>query len=636
MIPSFTLAVVRRLPGQLLTLVLVLVAVANLGAQQAHPIVTSDELFYVPFTVPDGAEDGSPKIVELYVSGDRGKTWTRYQERKPNEGRFSFRAGVDGEFWFAIRTVDANGAPNKEEFDGPEMVVIVDREKPQLNFTAQVGAGRQVRAEWTAADSSLVAAELKLEYRVGNDETWQPVDVQTNSILTPDGTMQGQASWWAPAGTTAIDLRAVAKDRAGNVTSIERRLPIGLANTQPPQIPFGASQSRSPFAEMPLPANLGSVPGSPGTTGQPQMMATQGPVAQAPRPVMPGEVVNPYVDRSDSNLSTRPIVEYAQPNTPTQPLIPRSPFPTSPALPTLPTGPPAELRGGEAWQSNPHAPPMTNSGLSLGAMPASDPPQDSESPFAASPGLADELADTTSPEQPPAENGPEWQAAIQPGPNGLLVSKSRRFHLDYDVETAGTDGVYRVEVWFTDDGGRTWRHYGDDEDRISPCLVDVASDGLYGFRLIIQGKEGFAARPPKSGDPADIWIAVDATAPNVKITTARYGRGTQAGMLHILWEARDQDLVDRPITLLYSPQQDGPWRKISGELPNTGRYDWRVDDRVPDRIYLRLEAVDRAGNTGFDALLDPINGAGLAPQGHIRTVRPVLHQQRFGTKFFGR
>ncbi len=210
--------------------------------------------------------------------------------------------------------------------------------------------------------------------------------------------------------------------------------------------------------------------------------------------------------------------------------------------------------------------------------------------------------------------------------NGCLISQSRRFQLEYDVEATSAAGVYRVEVWYTDDGGRTWRHHGDDEDRCSPYLVAVDEDGMYGFRLLVQAREGLAARPPRAGDPADIWIRVDAEPPVARITSARYGRGNQLGSLQINWDAKDEDLSDHPVTLLYGSHPEGPWRKIAANLPNTGRYDWRADDRAPAQIYLRLEVVDRAGNVGSDTLLEPIRSEGLAPRGFIRQVRPIEHQ----------
>jgi hypothetical protein len=53
-------------------------------------------------------------------------------------------------------------------------------------------------------------------------------------------------------------------------------------------------------------------------------------------------------------------------------------------------------------------------------------------------------------------------------------------------------------------------------------------------------------------------------------------------------------------------------------LENTGSYSWKVDPRIPERIFLRLEVRDEAGNVQVDQLREPISIEGLAPKGRIR------------------
>jgi hypothetical protein len=200
--------------------------------------------------------------------------------------------------------------------------------------------------------------------------------------------------------------------------------------------------------------------------------------------------------------------------------------------------------------------------------------------------------------------------------------------LDYEIDS-GALNVHRVEVWYTRDRGRSWQHHGDDSDRRSPYLIEVGEDGLFGFRLMIQSREGFAVQPPRSGDAPDAWIQVDATEPSGRITAARYGLGTELGTLRIEWEAKDAALADRPIGLFFAGNPEGPWRKIAEQLPHTGSYVWKVDDRVPRTIYLRLKVRDRAGNVHNSILGDPISNEGLAPRGRIRDIRPADRRGSF-------
>jgi hypothetical protein len=201
------------------------------------------------------------------------------------------------------------------------------------------------------------------------------------------------------------------------------------------------------------------------------------------------------------------------------------------------------------------------------------------------------------------------------------VSNSSQFELDYTIDSTAAS-IHRVEVWFSQDGGRTWRHHGDDLDKRSPYLAKVSGEGVYGFRLLVQTKEAFLTPPPASGDPPDIWVEVDATLPEARITAAESENGGRRQLV-VAWEAADRNLAVKPITLLYGDSPHGPWRIAANDLANTGRVVWEADERTPQLVYLRLEARDRAGNVGIHVLQEPIRLTTSAPQAHIRCVRPI-------------
>ena len=123
---------------------------------------------------------------------------------------------------------------------------------------------------------------------------------------------------------------------------------------------------------------------------------------------------------------------------------------------------------------------------------------------------------------------------------------------------------------------------------------------------------------PQAGDLADLWVMVDWSVPEARITSAIYGVGAKAGKLEIGWRAEDANLSSRPITLSFSEQATGPWSTIAAGLENSGVYSWKVDPRTPERIFLRLEVRDEAGNVQVDQLREPISIEGLAPKGRIR------------------
>jgi hypothetical protein len=95
-------------------------------------------------------------------------------------------------------------------------------------------------------------------------------------------------------------------------------------------------------------------------------------------------------------------------------------------------------------------------------------------------------------------------------------------------------------------------------------------------------------------------------------------------MLVIDYTCSDIHLVDRPVTLSFSEHQTGPWTTIATGLKNTGMYLWKADPNLPEHVYLKIEVVDKAGNTGIHRLDLPIDIKGLAPRGRIQGIRPII------------
>ena len=82
----------------------------------------------------------------------------------------------------------------------------------------------------------------------------------------------------------------------------------------------------------------------------------------------------------------------------------------------------------------------------------------------------------------------------------------RTFELDYEVDSIGSSGVAKVELWGTRDGGRHWANFGADNDNRSPLVVSVDGEGVYGFRVVIQSGNGLSGQTPRDGDLPEVWI----------------------------------------------------------------------------------------------------------------------------------
>ncbi len=187
----------------------------------------------------------------------------------------------------------------------------------------------------------------------------------------------------------------------------------------------------------------------------------------------------------------------------------------------------------------------------------------------------------------------------------------------------GVQGAEAIELYGTTDGGRSWDLWGRDPDRTSPFDIETKEVGVFGFRIVVVGRNGLASPRPLSGESPDIVVVVDNERPLVRITGAQYGEGDRIGSLVIRYECQDANLKQRPIALSFSDSVNGPWTTIAAGLRNDGEYIWTADPNLPRQLFLRIDATDEAGNNGAYVLDQPIDAQGLAPRARIRGFQTI-------------
>jgi hypothetical protein len=216
---------------------------------------------------------------------------------------------------------------------------------------------------------------------------------------------------------------------------------------------------------------------------------------------------------------------------------------------------------------------------------------------------------------------PPIQSQASSKPNALH-SSSKSFELDYAIVNDPGSPIASIELWGTLDQGKTWERWGVDADRESPFDIEVDTEGLFGFRMVIVGSNGLASRRPLPGDSADAWIHVDTSVPRARILSALAGKGSDAGALVIEYQAIDDHFIDRPISLYYSETMQGPWIPITQGAKNQGRFAWAGESHIPEKVFLKLQATDAAGNVGEHVLDLPVDVQSAAPRGKIQGFRP--------------
>lgn len=201
--------------------------------------------------------------------------------------------------------------------------------------------------------------------------------------------------------------------------------------------------------------------------------------------------------------------------------------------------------------------------------------------------------DPNSAKNPPPVEGTSGKDAIE-----VKYVPSKRFQLDYEVdnESLGPSGVKSVDIWKMREGGH-WQKCGDPGPPKGPVMVTVEAAGRWGFRLIPRSGVGLAEPDPRPGDRPNLWVEVDEQKPRVEINRLLVGQGAD---LTVSWTASDKFLAARPITIFYRGGEQGEWKEVERNLPNTGSYTFKPLDRDPQlyQLYIRVTAIDEAGNEG--------------------------------------
>lgn len=495
---------------------LTLVHSAEAWAQQPGAIYTNQPGFRIPYRF-DQAEMRRlrAKEIRLFLSRNGGLEWQHVQTVAPEAGRFDFKAAVDGEYWFAVRTLDgANQLHPDANVVEPGLIVIVDRTPPDLQLLLQQPEPGKVQLSWSVSDANLDPAKLSLEFSQGG-ANWQPVSVKAQAA--------GQTSWSVPNGGQ-VSVRGSATDRAGNVGSAQTAVGVQASG-------LGGPMRKRPDA------------------------------ADYTQPIA-GGILSPTPEPA-SNYPFGPSANNSV--APPPPVDPFSAFGTPGHKSTAPAHAPTQFPS-EAKIANSFPPTSMASSAGQGRV-----------------------------------NTAEWglNRSRFNSSGRFRAVKSHRFEVNYRIDDVGPSGVSAVELFVTQNNGQKWFKYGDDPDKQSPFVVEVPEDGLYGFAIRVRSGAGLADDPPQPGEEPSVVIVVDRTPPQVQLLPIQQGAGGQMNKITISWRMADENPSDKPVSLAYSANPNGPWEPICGWQPDTGNYVWHVGQGVPSRLYVRLVARDAAGNHSF-------------------------------------
>jgi hypothetical protein len=610
-----------------------------------EPIYWKQHLFLIPYQWGSAAEPGAARAVWLFVSKDRGASWQKISEAKPDVKAFNYRAEGDGEFWFAVRTFDKQGRAWPQGPYQPELRVIVDTTLPRIDeLRAHPAANGAIEIQARVADSNLDPNTWKFEWQADASGVWQPAVPQGTTVQAignsglPLGGSLLHAFWQPPAGVRPVALRGIVMDRAGNSATYQTRLDAGATISGPLLTSPGVG-----IAAAPLPT-------FPAAPSQPVALLPNANALQA------DSAAQGWVS---AGIGAAQVMQPAQATQLSQPAMqpPSQPWPAANA-----THAPFQLwTSGTATKDDgvtAYGSPQLSAALPASAVRVE--PKHDERVEARYAGIEKPPTDFVSAGVPTAPSRPQF-ATLEPyrepstgppamssataAPSSQPIARdvrpidspgsphsppsppklvgSRTFALEYDLDDACSGGVSKVELWGSRDGGKTWNCYAQDDDNRSPLIVTVDEEGLYGFRIVVQNAGAAIAETPRPGDSPELWVSVDLKRPVVELTAIERGQGNVADHLILRWRAADNNLESRPIGLFYSSRPTGPWSAIATNLENTGEYAWRVERYVPARFYLRIEARDTAGNLAAYQTREPVEFSLANLAGRLRSAEPV-------------
>lgn len=513
----------------------------------------------------DGDQKSAIHSIELYVSRDNSGVWELGNTATPDAKSILYTAKDDGVYLVNMVIVYKSGVRDPADVTkaAPLQKLLVDATPPAVRLTAE-RKGDDVAVAWSVDDRNPADAKTKLEWKPTGDSelAWKGVTISSAD--------RRSATFSPGPVANGVTVRVRVQDAAGNVTTETKDVGSGgsvTAFTPPGAVPAPDLKPLNKDNSLVLPV-LEPAGGAPSAFAKP------------PAPVM------------DLTKPPAPVVD-----------------------------------------------------LTKAPLPSITPPSIAPPTLASPPVLAP--APTAAPQPAPLVSGAGVGGAAAPTPAaeapGVKVVNFLKFDVPYQLE-AGPSGISKIELYVTRDDGKTWSKWSVHDGEQKPLRValdtrsNVQPEGAYGFRLVPISGAGISDQPPAEGSAPDFRVLVDLSPPLIKVY-APEADAARPGVLTLKWEVKDKNPLKDGVAIGWSETLAGPWKAIGGEgvtavvagagaespvrLPDTGSYAWKLPEKVPAKVYLRMTAWDAAGNKSEVTTPNPVLVDLTKPRAKIQDIVPA-------------
>jgi hypothetical protein len=174
----------------------------------------------------------------------------------------------------------------------------------------------------------------------------------------------------------------------------------------------------------------------------------------------------------------------------------------------------------------------------------------------------------------------------------VIPSKDRTFRIPFQAQP-GDRRLREVQLYYSVDQGRTWRHYATaTPDQQFFQQFTAPQDGAYWFTVRTVDLQGRVNPPTDDGFRPGLKVLVDTQRPLVSLRSLP----ARDGHVGVEWQASDDNLDVNSLRLDYQVQGGSQWQPVRTELAATGQAYWIPITNAP--LDVRLTVSDTAGNVG--------------------------------------